>query len=329
MLGIDIHPYYQRSIHWPTVANGPVRYVWVKVSDGGTRYLKTVQGITYRPDGQVAGARSVGLPVGGYHYAQFSPSPEAQADVLTTEVRRVGALGLPPALDLEDPFVPGAGAREFAIQFLRRLQANGFGRVAIYANTSMLANIRPDAWNIPDLLIWAADYGTNNGGRNPDLRPYTGRADVHQYTSRGQLAGIGPEFVDLNESLTTLHHEEDEDMDWSDKVEHPHVPDPARPGRGKLIVVKDALLLGNDAAQRGEAIAKRLEVKLDALASQLSDDEANVIAAVRQIIADDEDVEVVLGPEQYEQLLAALPPVVKRGLREVFTQAGQEQETPS
>lgn len=321
MLGIDIHPYYQRFIHWPTVANGPVRYVWVKVSDGGTRYLKTVDKITYRPDGQVAGARSVGLPVGGYHYAQFSPSPAAQADVLTTEVRRVGALGLPPALDLEAPFVPGAGAREFAISFLKRLRANGFGRVAIYANTSMLANIRPDAWNIPNLLIWAADYGANNGGRNPDLRPYTGRADVHQYTSRGQLAGIGPEFVDLNESLTTLHDQEDDDMDWKDRLDHPHN---SKFTGTNGIVAKDALLLGNDAAQRGEAIVKRLEVKLDALASQLSDDEANVIAAVRQIIADDEDAEVVLGPEQYEQLLAALPPVVKKGLRETFTQAGQE-----
>lgn len=215
MLGIDIHPYYQRFINWQTVANTAVRFVWVKVSDGGSAYRKTVRGVTYRPDGQVAGARSVGLPVGGYHYAQLAPSPEAQADLFTAEVHRLGALGLPPALDLESPFVPGVAARDFAIAFLRRLKKNGFGRVAVYANTSMFATIRPDQWDIDGLVIWAARYGPNNGVRHEGLRPYGGRADVHQYTSVGKVPGVGPEFVDLNESITEIT---EDDMSWTDQL---------------------------------------------------------------------------------------------------------------
>jgi GH25 family lysozyme M1 (1,4-beta-N-acetylmuramidase) len=204
VLGIDVHPYYQASVDWRAVADhSAVEYVWVKVSDGGAAYTKTVNGKVYRPDTHVAGAKSVGIPVGGYHYAQLSPSAEAQANVLSDEVRRLGATSLPPALDLEDPWKAGPAARDFAIAFLKRLQNLGHPRVAIYANTGMFSVIRPDLWDIPGLVIWAADYGPNDGVRHPDLSPYPGRADVHQYTSNGHIAGIAAS-VDLNESLTPL-----------------------------------------------------------------------------------------------------------------------------
>jgi lysozyme len=52
--------------------------VYVKLTDGGGR--ATVAG-----DADVAGARSVGLAVGGYHYMQAQPSPETQAEVFAAE----------------------------------------------------------------------------------------------------------------------------------------------------------------------------------------------------------------------------------------------------
>jgi hypothetical protein len=187
----------------------------VKVSDGGSHYVTTKQGVTYRPDGQVAGAKSIGLPVGGYHFAKLAPSPEAQADVLTTEVHRLGALGLPPALDVEKPFVPGKATRDFAIRFLRRLKENGFGRVAVYGNASMMTAIRPDQWDIDGLVIWVARYGPNDGTYHPGLGTYPGRADVHQYTDKATVSGIGPATVDLNESLTDIT---EEDMSWNEQL---------------------------------------------------------------------------------------------------------------
>jgi GH25 family lysozyme M1 (1,4-beta-N-acetylmuramidase) len=192
-LGIDIYR-YQTVTDWNAVKRHGVSFVYVKGTDGGGPAI-------VRGDAQVRGAQSVGIPVGLYHYAQLSPSPEVQADVLTGEVRRLGALGLPPALDLEDPHRPGAAARDFVFRFLTRLRANGFDSVTLYANTSMLNGITADTIGVPNTVIWAAAYGPNDGRRHP--LNYRGRVNIHQYTSVGGIPGISGQ-VDLNESLTPL-----------------------------------------------------------------------------------------------------------------------------
>lgn len=193
-LGIDIYR-YQTVTDWAAVKRHGVSFVYVKGSDGGGPAM-------VRADGQTRGAQKAGLPVGLYHYAQLSPSPEAQADVLTAEVRRLNATGLPPALDLEDPHQPGKVAREFVHRFLNRLRVNGFKSVCLYANTSMLAGIGgPEIDDDPDVVIWAAAYGPNDGRRHS--LTYRGRVNIHQYTSVGTLPGISGR-VDLNESLTAL-----------------------------------------------------------------------------------------------------------------------------
>jgi GH25 family lysozyme M1 (1,4-beta-N-acetylmuramidase) len=192
-LGIDIYR-YQTVTDWNAVRQHGVSFVYVKATDGGGPAIVPA-------DGQVRGAQSVGLPVGLYHYAQLSPSPEAQADVLTAEVQRLDATGLPPALDLEDPHRPGGAARDFAFRFLSRLRANGFGSVTLYANVSMLNGITADTLGVPGTVVWAAAYGPNDGRRHP--LNYGGRADIHQYTSVGAVPGISG-HVDLNESLSEL-----------------------------------------------------------------------------------------------------------------------------
>ncbi|MBP2325794.1 GH25 family lysozyme M1 (1,4-beta-N-acetylmuramidase) [Kibdelosporangium banguiense] len=192
-LGIDIYR-YQTVTDWNAVTRHGVSFVYVKGTDGGGPAI-------VRADAQVRGAQSVGLPVGLYHYAQLSPSPEVQADVLTAEVLRLDATGLPPALDLEDPHRPGGAARDFAFRFLTRLRDNGFGSVTLYANTSMLSGITADTIGVPGTIVWAAAYGPNDGNRHP--LSYRGQANIHQYTSVGLVPGISGR-VDLNESLTEL-----------------------------------------------------------------------------------------------------------------------------
>lgn len=217
MLGIDISR-YQTVTDWNAVKRHGVAFVWVKGTDGGGP--APVQ----RADAQVAGARSVGIPVSIYHYAQLSPSPEAQADVLAAEVRRLearyGPLAVPPALDLEDPHSPGSDAAIFARRFLSRLKVHGFDRVMLYANTSMLAGIRADdiRRDIPGTGIWAAAYGPNNGSRNP--LTYGGWVDVHQYTSVGSVPGIKASGVDLNYSAN---------LNWMNGARDMELTDPMRP----------------------------------------------------------------------------------------------------
>lgn len=231
-LGIDIHPYYQRHVtSWPAVRDGGVRWVYVKVSDGTAAYHKTVSGIEYVPDTHVHGAQSVGLPVGGYHYAQFG-DPRAQAAVLVREVRRLGCT-LPPMLDMESPFTANLDAANFAIAFCRAVADAGY-RPAVYMSASWAKVLRPDQWNIPGLVIWIAAYGTNTsrlpyGGTSELVKVrsyYGGRLDIHQFGSTGHVAGI-VDTVDVNQSFIELG--EDGDMPtpndlWSAPVWH-HYPD--------------------------------------------------------------------------------------------------------
>lgn len=195
--GVDVHCYYQRGFNFATAKAAGYDFAYVKVSDGGARYTKTVGGLLYLPQTQVDGAKAAGMLVGGYHYAEPSPSPEAQADVLTAEVRRLGALGLPPALDLEAPFTPGQAAKDFALRFLRRLKANGFNQVTVYGYTAMFGAIRPDLWDIPGLVIWVSRPAQAGSYKNSY---YSGRADIHQFDSTGVVGGVSG--VDLNVTLT-------------------------------------------------------------------------------------------------------------------------------
>lgn len=199
MRGTDVHPFYQRGLNWKAASD--LHFVWVKVSDGGAAYSTVQQGVKYVPDTHVAGAKAAGLPVGGYHYAQLTPGPEAQADVLIAQVRRLGATGVAPMLDLEAPFRPDAAARTFGVAFCKRLAAAGF-RPAVYMSASFAAALRPDQWDVPGLVIVIARYGARPEA--PGSGRYVGRYDVHQYSSSGTLPGsVG--LVDFDESYTNNH----------------------------------------------------------------------------------------------------------------------------
>jgi GH25 family lysozyme M1 (1,4-beta-N-acetylmuramidase) len=195
-LGVDLYDRYQDVADWWAVRRHGVTFVYLKGTDGGGP-------ATVRADAFVRGATSVGLPIGLYHYAQLAPPPETQADMLVAEVRRLGATGLPPALDLEGPFhtAPLPTAVSFAKRFLDRVRAHGYRWVTLYANTSFLGRLQPDSWGIPGLVVWAASYGINDGTRH--RYSYPGRVDIHQYTDVGRVPGISGS-VDLNESLTNV-----------------------------------------------------------------------------------------------------------------------------
>lgn len=194
--GLDIYR-YQTVTDWGAVkrhtitdAEGKrhsISYIWRKLTDGGGRAVSS-------GDSQVRGAKSVGIPVGGYHYAQFSPTPERQAEVFVAECRRLGALDLVPMLDLEAPFSPDSRARDFGVRFCRRVKALGL-RPGVYMSDSFARVLRPDQWDTKP-VIWIARYGAKPA--------YGGRYDVHQYSSSGRVAGISGS-VDLNWAYTNAH----------------------------------------------------------------------------------------------------------------------------
>src|SRR5262249_11696958 len=133
--------------------------------------------------------------VGLYHYAQPTPAPETQAEVLIGEVRRLGTGDLWPALDLEGAFLtmPISDAIDFAKRFLLRT-ARDCDAAMLYANTSFLSRLSPEIWQMPWLRIWAANYGVSDGRRYP-LPTRWASAAAHQFTDRLVVPGI-PGYVD-------------------------------------------------------------------------------------------------------------------------------------
>src|SRR6184192_265488 len=103
--GIDVYNKYQNVTDWAAVRGAGYTFCYVKVSDGLT--ARSTSG--YGP-----GGRAGGLAMGAYHYAQPG-DPVAQAELLISQATASGCTDLGPALDLEDPFVPGATAANFAI----------------------------------------------------------------------------------------------------------------------------------------------------------------------------------------------------------------------
>jgi GH25 family lysozyme M1 (1,4-beta-N-acetylmuramidase) len=299
-LGIDIYR-YQTVTDPAAVKRAGVRFAWVKLTDGTGPAI-------VRGDKQVNQMKAVAIPVGGYHYAQLG-DPVRQADVFLAEVRRLGATGVPPALDLEAPFVPDANARSFGIAFCRRVAAKWF-RPAVYMSGSFAASLRPDQWGIPGLVIWIASYGVNDGTRHALTGGYTGRLDCHQYTSSGHVAGISGQ-VDLNWSLTDFYSgsptPKDEDMELTDTVDWDKVNDagPTKLGWSILNTRDNAKV-----ARENSAAAVGL---LRTLADDLDETEATILGALSTAGGASVDVDVLadkladkLGPDIGAELVDAL-----------------------
>lgn len=175
--GIDVYGKYQTVTDWAAVRRAGKTFCYVKVSDGAD---------TRNDYGYVAGAKSAGLGVGGYHYAQFG-DPVQQARILCNRVAALGALDLAPMLDLELPFVPGDTAAQFAVAFLTEVIALGH-RPGLYGNDAMLSVILPTVRAaVPELAVWAARYG----------KAPTVAYDLWQHSKTGTVPGITGS-VDLN-----------------------------------------------------------------------------------------------------------------------------------
>jgi len=277
-LGIDIYR-YQTVTNWRTVKDAmlrispdrapqPIEWVYVKLTDGtGTAVA--------RGDGQVNGAKSVGLPVGGYHFAQPG-DPVRQANVFLDEATRLDALDLPPMLDLEDEptgtNIPNSQKRDFATKFCQVIRGAGF-RPALYMSSADAANLRPDTWGIPGLVVWIASYGRNNGYRNALTGGYLGRVDIHQYTSMGSVPGISG-AVDLNESMINLQEDGVSAQDVKDALNDPNWRVIQGPDNVARTVVEDA-------AQKGVWLSQ-IMVLLRGLNDELNESEVAVLGAVRE-----------------------------------------------
>lgn len=176
--GIDVYTKYQTVNDWSAVAHAGYSFAYLKGTDGTS---------TRDTAGWPAAARNAGIAVGLYGYAQPG-SARDQYDLLRRTAQARNALDLSPALDQEDPFVPGNPAIQFAITWL--LRAVEVGEVPVYyANDSFMSYCLPAIRAaVPTVWPWIARYGA----------PPKNRYRTWQHSSTGKVPGIVAGGVDLN-----------------------------------------------------------------------------------------------------------------------------------
>jgi GH25 family lysozyme M1 (1,4-beta-N-acetylmuramidase) len=176
--GLDIYTKYQSVEDWGAVRRSGRTFAYFKGTDGMT---------TRDTANWPQAAKAAGIACGLYGYAQPGSAAD-QYDLLLRTARSRNALDLSPALDLEDPFVPGNTAAQFAIAWLRR--AVDAGQIPVfYANDSMMGYLLATVRNsIPSVWPWIARYGA---------RPKNAFR-TWQHSSSGVVPGIKASGVDLN-----------------------------------------------------------------------------------------------------------------------------------
>lgn len=203
-IGIDVFEKYN-PVTWNDLQDHGVRNVYVKLSDG--RGPASIHG-----DGYVSSAKGVGMMVGGYHYAEGADTPEANADAFASELVRLNANQLAPALDYEDKslLTSGLDAAAWIVRFFNRLkvQLPKLTRVVLYASGALLETIMSHIVHTPSytILIWDAEYGPNDGKEHPIVH-YTGKVAIHQYTSAGTIGTFKGDLddfeADVRETIPT------------------------------------------------------------------------------------------------------------------------------
>ncbi|WP_051386161.1 GH25 family lysozyme [Actinokineospora inagensis] len=191
--GIDLS-HYNTVADWRAVRGNNITYTYVKLTEA-------TDWTDQKAASHVAGARSVGVAVGGYHFAHAG-NVQAQVDNFTGQLRRHGLLAagsLAPMLDIEAADLRGT-ANAFARDFITRLRATaGIRRVLVYAGLDWWRTVlRPDEWADDEVRLWLARYNGdpgNTGWTHPRLA-------LHQHTQTGHVPGI-PGNVDRDITLGT------------------------------------------------------------------------------------------------------------------------------
>ncbi len=180
-LGIDISK-WQGDVDWTKVANGGVKFAFVRVSHG----LNTIDQWF---DSNWAEARAAGLHVGVYQYFEPGQSATAQADLL---LERMGALGpgdLPPVIDVESHGnLPAAEVAAAVTEWVARVEGATGVKPIVYTGRYFWQDYVKSA-AFAGYPLWIAHY-TN---ACPNLPSQWADWTVHQYTDKGVVNGVsGP-----------------------------------------------------------------------------------------------------------------------------------------
>lgn len=183
-MGFDIS-HYNQVTDWKAAHEAGHDFVYIKATEGMSEVDPALAG-------HIAGARSVGMKLGIYHYVHCGQGGIAQAWHLLAAAKAAGykpESDLKIALDLEDPEAPNYDlqeTRDMIIALSTELYRSTQRLPVIYGNRSWLDTYLGDGFGGHPL--WFA-----SPGNNPEIGTLPGGWDtwaIWQYDWKGVVPGV-------------------------------------------------------------------------------------------------------------------------------------------
>jgi GH25 family lysozyme M1 (1,4-beta-N-acetylmuramidase) len=319
--GLDISHHQAASLDLAQCRREGVEFVFIKSSEG-SGFVDPAFAANLNK------ARATGLLVAAYHYVRSNATAAAQV----ANVARVVPKDVPVIPDVE----ANSGGVALVRDFVAQLQAAGYTVPLTYLPRWYWQQIgSPSLAGLPSL--WSSRYPDNVVGSITDeyadvpASYWTGYGGlgvtVLQFTSSVRVAGHQPldanAFNGTREQLAAVLGQEDDDMQPTDLVIDPATGQPALDINGNPYTFNQAWYYTNQAVWVLRDQLAAVQTQLDAMAGTLSDDEANILGAVRQIATPT----VELSPDDVarfaDTVLSKLDPSVRDAVRAAFARAGQ------
>ncbi|MDQ5983452.1 MAG: hypothetical protein RUMPE_00470 [Eubacteriales bacterium SKADARSKE-1] len=187
--GIDVSK-WNGTINWRAVADSGIQFAMIRTSFGWSNWEKFTDRQLIN---NINGAKSVGIPIGAYHYSYAKNPQQAimEADFFINRLKWT-RWEYPACLDIEDDSQLELNVQQrtdVAITFLERVKSAGY-YVGIYANLNW-TRYKLDMDRLSPYQLWIAHWNNKCGC----TRPY----GIWQYTNSGSVPGIETQ-VDLNYS---------------------------------------------------------------------------------------------------------------------------------
>ncbi|MAG59991.1 hypothetical protein CMO96_04345 [Candidatus Woesebacteria bacterium] len=193
--GIDVSK-WQGNIDWKTLAaTGLANFCWAKVTEGNN-----YQDPEHKQN--ITGARSAGIPVGGYHFARPDLHDDPHQEVKNFVKHCPLSPGdLRPVLDFERAGDHSPDSiRNWVLTFLQEVEAQSCVRPIIYTGGNMTKYyLKSDTTGVDDYTLWHAYYSKKalKKGIKVDRLGSWPEWRVWQWTGSGTLDGISGD-VDRN-----------------------------------------------------------------------------------------------------------------------------------
>lgn len=192
--GFDVS-HHQGDITWPNVNLADVYFCFIKATDGVPTDTDT--GVDDHFAENWAGADSIKILRGAYHFFRPARPVAAQVANFTAQVGMLNLQDLPPVLDLEIPTddptawsgIDPSQAVAMALDWVTRVQALLSRKAIVYMSPDFYRTVLgADAGGLKNYPLWIAQY---TDASDPDALADWNTWQFWQYSRTGSVAGIG------------------------------------------------------------------------------------------------------------------------------------------